>query len=92
MRSRTLRLAEQVAAGDGGLAAGGRQQRREHAQRGGLAGAVGTEEAEDLAGFDAQVDAGHGFDRAARDVKVRRRPRVSIMGEHSAELGYFQQH
>jgi hypothetical protein len=36
---------------------GGRQQRREHQDRGGLAGAVRAEEAVDLAGLDAQVDA-----------------------------------
>ena len=45
-----VRFAAQVAAGDGRFAAGGRQQRREHAQGGGLAGAVGAEEAEDFAG------------------------------------------
>ena len=74
-----VRLAAQVAAGDGGLAAGGRQQRGQHAQGGGLAGAVGPQEAEDFAGLDVQVDAGDGFDGAAREVKVRRRPWVSIM-------------
>jgi hypothetical protein len=56
------RVLEQVAAGDGGRAGGGAQQRRQHAQGGGLAGAVGAEEADDLAGVDVQVDAAHGFD------------------------------
>jgi hypothetical protein len=51
-------------AGDRGGAAGGRDQRGEHAQGGGLAGAVGAEEAEDLARLDGEVDAPYGFDRS----------------------------
>ena len=47
-------------AGDLGLAARRPQQRGEDAQRGRLAGAVGPDQAEDLAGLDGQVDAGDG--------------------------------
>ena len=66
MRSRTaLRLAAQVGAGDGRLAGGRREERREHPERGGLAGPVRAEEAEDLAGADVEVDAADGFDVAA---------------------------
>jgi len=50
------RLPAQVAAGHGGRAAVGLHQRGEHAQRGRLARAVGTEEAEDLAFGDLQVN------------------------------------
>ena len=41
-------LGDDVVAGDLGPAAGGNQQGAEHAHAGGLAGAVGAEEAEDL--------------------------------------------
>ena len=56
-----LGLAAQVGAGHGRLARRGRQQRGEHAQRGGLAGPVRAEEAEDLAGADVEVDTADGF-------------------------------
>ena len=55
-------VASQVGAGDGRVAAGRAQQRREHAQRRGLAGPVRAEEADDLAGVDVEVDATHGVD------------------------------
>jgi hypothetical protein len=65
------RVFEEVVAGDGGRPGGGPQQRGEHAQRGRLAGAVGAEEADDLAGVDVEVDtadrlhgAGAGGERA----------------------------
>ena len=50
-------LADDVVARHARRARGGRQQRGEHQDGGGLAGAVGAEEAVDLAGLDAQVDA-----------------------------------
>ena len=50
-------LADDVEAGDPRRARGRRQQRRQHQHRGRLAGAVGAEEAVDLAGGDPQVDA-----------------------------------
>jgi hypothetical protein len=52
----------QVDAGDHGRAAVGLDERGEHPQRGRLAGAVRTEEAEDLALGHLQVDAAHGLD------------------------------
>jgi hypothetical protein len=53
-------LLDHVVAGHPRLAAGRRKQRGEHVDRGGLARAVRAEEAVDLAGLDAQVDAVHG--------------------------------
>jgi len=55
----------QVVAGHRRFAATRRQQRRQHAQRGRLAGAVRPQEAEDLAGLHAQVDPGDRLDAAA---------------------------
>jgi hypothetical protein len=49
-------LAHDVVAGDACGAGCGRQQRREHVHRGGLAGPVWPEEAVDLARRDLQVD------------------------------------
>jgi len=62
-------FAAQVATGNGGFAIGGREQRGEHAERGGFAGAVGAEEAENFAGFDPQVNAGNGFDGSGAGAK-----------------------
>jgi len=53
------RFADDVVAGDGRPAAGRQQQRRQHPHRRRLAGAVGPEEAEDLALRDGDVDALH---------------------------------
>jgi hypothetical protein len=53
-----------VVAGHAGVAAGGAQQRDEHADRRGLAGAVGAQEPVDLAGLDGQVDAVHRLEAA----------------------------
>ena len=53
-----------IQAHDAGDAAGGRQQRGEHPQRGRLARAVGPEEAEDRSRIDAELDARDGLDRA----------------------------
>jgi len=49
-------LLDDVEAGHARRPFGRRQQRRQHQHRGRLAGAVGTEEAVDLAGLDFQVD------------------------------------
>ena len=57
-------LADDVVAGHARGARGGRQQRGEHQHGGGLAGAVGAQEAVDLAGLDAEVDPVHGADAA----------------------------
>jgi hypothetical protein len=59
---RGLRL--DVEAGDAGAPAGRPQERHEHADGGGLAGAVGTEEAVDLAGRDLEIDAVDGLQAA----------------------------
>ena len=57
-----VRIAGDVNAGDLRTAGGDRQQRRQHPHGGRLAGAVGAEEAEDLAGVDLQVHAPDGLD------------------------------
>ena len=57
-----LRLLEKVDAGDGRLPTRRDEEGREHPQRGRLAGAVGSEEAEDLPGSDVEVDAAHRLD------------------------------
>jgi len=49
-------VAEQVEAADGGGAAGGFEHSGEHFKSGGFAGAVGAEEADDLAGRDFEGD------------------------------------
>ena len=50
-------VAHDVVAGNPGGAGGGREERREHVDGGRLAGAVGAQEAVDLAGLDLEVDA-----------------------------------
>src|SRR5258708_4891574 len=62
LRAHLPRLAPQIEAADRGVAAAGVQQRGEHAHGGRLAGAVGAEEAKDLAGADLEVHAAHGLD------------------------------
>ena len=47
-----------------GRARGGQQQRDEHLDRGGLAGAVGPEQPEQLAALDREVDPAHRLDVA----------------------------
>ena len=66
-------------------AAGGRRHRRgEHADRGRLAGAVRTEQAEHFAGRDVEVDATYGFDaagpRLAQRADVRQRVVLVVHG------------
>ena len=56
------RLADDVRAGDLGGPRGGRQQGRQHPQRGGLAGAVGPEKGHQLTGVDVDVHALDGVD------------------------------
>ena len=58
-------VALEVHARDPRLARGRADERREHAQRRGLAGPVGAEEAEDLASADLEVDASDGLDGRA---------------------------
>ena len=55
------RTAEPTDAGDRRAPRGRRQQRAEHAHRRRLPGAVGAEEAEDLAAGNGEVDAAHGL-------------------------------
>ncbi len=69
-----VRVARDVDAGDLGAAGGDRQQRREHAHGRRLAGPVGPEEAEDLAGGDLEVDAADGLDRALAARVVLHKP------------------
>jgi hypothetical protein len=60
-----VRIGGHVDPGDTRRAGRDRHERRQHPHRGRLAGAVRTEEAEDLASLDLQVHAPDGFDRAA---------------------------
>src|SRR5262249_18624525 len=64
------RLAEGIVASHAHLPRSGRKDAREDAHRGRLAGAVGTEEADDLALAHREADAANGLDRAEalRDV------------------------
>ena len=59
--ARRERLGDDVPAGEPGGAGGRGDGPGEHADGGGLAGAVGPQEAEDLAGEDVEVDATHGL-------------------------------
>ena len=68
-----LGVAGDVEPGDAGGAAGGAQQGGEHAHGGALAGAVGPEEAVDLAGAHREVDTGDG----------------AVVAEHSAQCTGF---
>jgi hypothetical protein len=54
-----------IDARDPGRAGGDREQRGEHLDGGRLASAVRTQEAEDLAGLDAEIDPADGIDHAA---------------------------
>ena len=67
-----------IVAGDNGLAAGDRDQRRHHADERAFAGAVGAEQAEDLAVGHREGDALHGFKVAVAldDVFDRNRMRA----------------
>ena len=75
-----LRFADEVHARDAGLAARRREERRQHAQGRRLAGAVGPEEAEDLAAFDPQVHPAHRLDDVLALPKVRFSWWVSMIG------------
>ena len=75
-----LRLAAEVGAGHRRLTRCRRDERREHAQRGGLAGAVGAEEAEDLARADVQVDASARPRRRPLAADLERPPQVAVSG------------
>jgi hypothetical protein len=58
-----LSLAAHIEARDDGIAGGGFEERREHAHRRGLAGAVRSEEAQDHAPAHYQIHPGDGLDR-----------------------------
>ena len=64
------RFALDVVACDPRAAIGGSQQGRQHGDRGGLAGAVWSEEAEDLAPPDREVHVIHGDEVAEPSSKV----------------------
>jgi len=64
------READQAAAVEGDRAARGPQQAGDRAQGGRLAGAVGTDERDDLPGLDVQVDPVQRLDGAVGDVEV----------------------
>ena len=75
--SRTLR--GDVEGADRRAAAGRRQQRRQHLHRRRLAGAVGTEEAVDLARLHLEVDSRDSFDPALRIPARGQTPRFPSM-------------
>jgi hypothetical protein len=62
--ARGERVGLHVVAADARGALGRHEEARDHAHRGGLAGAVGPEEAEHLAGLDLEADAVHGRERS----------------------------
>jgi hypothetical protein len=62
--TRCERLCRDVEAGEPSAAGGRFDRRRQHPDRGRLAGAVRAEQAEHLAGGDLEVDAPHGLDAA----------------------------
>ena len=68
-RAAPERVAGNVAAVEADLAALGAQQAREHAEGGGLAGAIGAEQADDLAERDAEREVVH--DDAAAEAAVQ---------------------
>ena len=70
LASHLHRLGAEVVAGDGRRSGARLEQGGEHAERGRLVGAVGPEEADDLAGGDVEVDATHGVDRALSGVEA----------------------
>ena len=63
------RVSDDVDAGDGRGALGGDHAGREHAHRGGLARAVGAQQAEDLALHDLQVEPIDGLDARVVDLR-----------------------
>ena len=82
-----VRLGGEIAGGDSRRAAAWRQEGGQHAQRGRLACAVRSEEAEDLAPAHAEVDTDHGFDQTLPGLKnapqtVRLDYRFRILGVH----------
>ena len=60
MSAYPARIVAQVAAGDGRVAAGWRQQRRQHLEQGGFARTVGADKAEYLPPGHGKVDVVHG--------------------------------
>src|SRR5690606_19804679 len=71
-------LAADVVAGHPRFARVDWQQRGQHAENGRLAGSVGTEEAEDLASADLEIDPANRLDRLSAQVK--RLPQVPGYG------------
>ena len=63
------RVCNDVDAGDDGLTRCGDDPRRQHPDGGGLACAVRSEQAEDLAGPDVQVEGVDGFDTGGVDLR-----------------------
>ena len=77
------RLRTDVVTSHGGRTGSGLQQRREHAQRGGLPGSVRAEEGEEFARMDGQVDATH---RLHRPVFRGEMPRQPVGPDHGVVL------
>jgi hypothetical protein len=74
------RIGGEIVARDRGAARRGPQQRGEHAQRGGLARAVGPEEADQLTRRDVDVHPGHGLHRTPAGAERAGQPAGSITG------------
>ena len=78
----------QVEPGHGAVAAGDGQQAAEHAEGGGLAGAVGAEQAEDLAAPHPEAHPVHGREAAETPHQVVGRDHVAASGRPAALLQF----
>src|SRR6476646_697492 len=81
---------DDVVAADGGGAVGGLEDGGEHAQRGGFAGAVGAEQAVNLAGLTLKADVIDGTDFAALLVLEALGQATSINHEWTPRLRQFE--
>jgi hypothetical protein len=80
-------LIEHVVAGDDRAPLGRRHVAGQHPHRGGLPGAVGAEEAEDLSPFDTEADVVHGRDPAVAFGDVQNLNHVVSPAEVQSEQG-----
>ena len=82
-------LVDHVVAGHAGRARGGLDQRAQHVDRGGLAGAVGAEEAEHFAGGHLELDAADRLDLIVvldQAADLDRSGPISVSAPHSSTI------
>ena len=87
MPADVVALADDVEPGHAGGAGGGPGERAEHVDRGALAGAVGSQEAEDLAASDGERHVADGLDRAVgldEVLDLDGRCRIHAVADHQA--------